>query len=97
MDQTTTHRKCNKDEKMELSRTHTQETTRNHNPSSMEPPREEAKMKATKHPAKRYRKGNKRDGLHQERDGEDGHGHKTLACLDDGLCSQRAKRHKSSN
>ena len=36
-----------------------------------------------KHLAKRHRKGNKRDGLHQERDGEDGHGHgqKTVAFL----------------
>ena len=39
--QTTTHRKGNKEEKMEVDRTYTQETTRNIHPSShhMEPPR----------------------------------------------------------
>ena len=47
----------------------------------MEPPREEAKRKATEHLAKRHKKGNKRDGIHQERDGEDGHGQKTVAFI----------------
>ena len=39
MDQATTHRKLNKEEKMEVDRTHTQETSRNHHPSchQMEP------------------------------------------------------------
>ena len=43
MDQTSTHRKLNKEEKMEVDRTHTQETYRNHHPSShrVEPHREE--------------------------------------------------------
>ena len=31
--------------------------------------------------AKRHRKGNKRDGIHQERDGEDGHGQTTMTFL----------------
>ena len=34
MDQTTTSRKLNKEEKMEVDRTHTQETSRNHHLSS---------------------------------------------------------------
>ena len=44
-DQATTHRKGNKEEKMEVDRTYTQENTRNHHTSShhMEPPREEKK------------------------------------------------------
>ena len=44
-DQTTTHRTWNKEEKMEVDRTYTQETTRNNYPSNhhMEPPREEEK------------------------------------------------------
>ena len=52
-------------------------------PSShhMEPDREEAKRETTKHLAERHRKENKRDGLHQERYGEDGHGQKTVAFL----------------
>ena len=68
---------------MEVDKTHTQETSRNHHPSShhMEPLREEAKRPGTKHLAKRYRKRNKRDGLHQESDGEDGRGQKTVTFL----------------
>ena len=44
-DQATTHNKLNKEEKMEVDRTYTQETSRNNHPSSrhMEPPREEEK------------------------------------------------------
>ena len=34
MDQTTIHRKWNKEEKMEVDRTHTHETSRNHHRSS---------------------------------------------------------------
>ena len=81
--QATTHRKFNKEEKIEVDRTHTQETTRNHYQSShhMEPIREEAKKYATKHLAKEHREGKKRDGIHQERDGEDGHGQKTVVFL----------------
>ena len=43
--QATTHRKYNKEEKMEVDRTHTQETSRNHHPSihHMEQPRVDAK------------------------------------------------------
>ena len=60
-----------------MDRTYTKETTRNHHPSShhVEPPREEVR----KHLAKRHRKRNKGDGLHLERDGDDGHGQKTVA------------------
>ena len=44
-DQTITHRKLNKEKKMEVDRTYTQEATRNHHPSShhIEPPREKEK------------------------------------------------------
>ena len=35
----------------------------------------------TKHLAKRHEKRNKGDVIHQEKDGEDGHGHKTVAFL----------------
>ena len=50
-DQPTTHRNLNKEEKMEVDRTYTQEISRNLDPSShhMEPPREEVKRQATKH------------------------------------------------
>ena len=68
---------------MEVDRTYTQETTKHHHPSShhMEPPREETKRSATKHLAKRHGKRNEGDGIHQERNGEDGHGQKTVAFL----------------
>ena len=44
-DQATTHRKLNKEKKMEVDRTYTQETTRNNHPAShhMELSREEEK------------------------------------------------------
>ena len=73
--------KKKKTENMEVDRTHTQETSRNHHPSShhMEPPREQVKGKAIEPLAKRHR--NKRDGIHQERDGEDGHRQTTVAFL----------------
>ena len=45
MDQTTTHRKLIKEEKMKVDRTDTQETSRNHHPPThhMKPLSEEAK------------------------------------------------------
>ena len=59
------------------------ETSRNHHPSThhMEPPREEAKRWVTEYLTKRHKKGNKRDGIHQEIYREDGHGQKTVAFL----------------
>ena len=61
---------------------HTQETSRNHHPSSyhMEPP-EKRRRGRPRNTWQRHRKGNKGDGIHQERDGEDGHGQKTVAFL----------------
>ena len=41
MDQATSHRKLNKEEKMEMDRTHAQETSRNHHPSNGTPRGEE--------------------------------------------------------
>ena len=58
--------------------THTQETSKNHHPSSyhIERPREEKRW-TMEHLAKRHGKGNKRDGINQS-DGEDGHGQKNF-------------------
>ena len=58
--------------------TFAQETSINHHTES---PMEEAKRKTTKHLTKRHGKRNKRDGIHQERDGENGHRQKTVAFL----------------
>ena len=47
--------------------------------------------------AQRHGKRNKGDGIHHERNGEDGHDRKRWRSLVDGLCSQRATRHKQVN
>ena len=75
MDQT--NRKLNKEDKMEGDRTVLIRRTvlGNLNP----PPREEAKWKDTKYKAKRHGLRTKGYGIHQERDGEDGHRHTTVA------------------
>ena len=84
-DQTTASRKQNEEEKMEVDRIHTEETSNKHHPTFTykEPPREEKKRKAEKHPAERHRKRKKDDGIHWERNG-----HKQTRVKVDGLCSQ---------
>ena len=64
-----------------MDRTYTQETTKQHHPSShhMEPREDEEVGHET--PGKETRKKNEGDGIHQERNGEDGHGQKTVAFL----------------
>ena len=54
-DQTTVSRKQNKEEKVEMDRTHTEETSNKHHTARtyMEPKREEMKRKSEKHLAER--------------------------------------------
>ena len=74
-DQTTASRTRNKEEKMEVDRTHIEETSNKHHTTItyIEPPREEKKRKAEKHLAERHRKRKKEDGIRRERNGENGH------------------------
>ena len=73
--QTTASRKRDTEEKMDVDRTHTEETSNKHHKTfaSMEPPREEKKRKAKKHLTERHGKRKKEDGIHRERNGENGH------------------------
>ena len=68
---------------MEVDRTYTQETTKQHHPSShhMDPQRRDEEV-GHETPGKETRKKNEGYGIHQERNGEDGHGQKTVAFLD---------------
>ena len=61
---------------------------------SCQVPMEEAKREAKEHLGKRHRKGNKRDGIHQDRDGEDGHRQTSVTFIWRWICSKRANRHK---
>ena len=65
----------NNKEKMDVDRVHTEKTGNKHHRTStyVEPPREEEKRKAEKHLAERHRKRKKEDGIHLERNGENGH------------------------
>ena len=74
-DRTIASKKLNKGQKMEVNRTHTEETSNKHHTTStyMELPREEKKGKAEKHLIERHRKRKKDDGIHRERNGQNGH------------------------
>ena len=63
---------------MEVDRSHTREISRNHHQSSrqMEPP---GKREVVHETPGRDTERETRDALHEERDGEDGHGRKTVA------------------
>ena len=69
-----------------MDRTHTEETSNKHHTTItyMEPPREEKKMKAKKQLEERQRKRKKEDGIHRERNGENGH--KQTGVEDHGRC-----------
>ena len=73
--QTTASKKRNKEETMEVDRTHTEETSNKHQTTItyMEPPREEKKRKTKKHLAEIHRQQKKEDEIHRERNGENGH------------------------
>ena len=68
---------------MEVDRTYTQETTKHHHPSShhMEPPGKRRRGRPRNTWQRDTEKRNKGDGIRQERNGEDGHGQKTVAFL----------------
>ena len=93
-DQANARRKRNKEEKIEVDRTHTEEISNKHHTTItyMEPPWEEKKRKAKKHLAERHRKRKKEDGIHRERNGENGH--KQTRVEDHGRWSMRANRPK---
>ena len=79
MDQTTTHSKLNKEEKMEVDRSHTlgksQETITSQATRWSPLGRGEVVHETPGRDTERET----RDALHEERDGEDGHGRKTVA------------------